>query len=58
MYCDYEKAAPGYKAETFEALMEEFERLVQGEDHLKRLEGRQGISFTAKKAREWLEKHC
>lgn len=58
MYCDYEKAAPGYKAETFEALMEEFERLVQGEDHLKRLEGRQGISFIAKKAREWLEKHC
>ena len=35
MYCDYEKAAPGYKAETFEALMEEFERLVQGEDHFK-----------------------
>ena len=29
------KAAPGYKAETFEALMEEFERLVQGEDHFK-----------------------
>ena len=35
MYCDYEKAAPGYKAETFEALMEEFERLIQGEDHFK-----------------------
>lgn len=35
MYCDYEKAAPGYKAETFEALMEEFERLVQGDDHFK-----------------------
>lgn len=35
MYCDYDEVTPGYKAETFEALMEEFKRLIQGNDSFK-----------------------
>ena len=32
MYCDYNEATPGYKAETFEDLMKEFERLINDDD--------------------------
>ena len=35
MYYDYEEVTPGYKAENFDQLMEEFERLIQGEDYFK-----------------------
>lgn len=35
MYYDYEEVTPGYKAENFDQLMDEFERLIQGEDYFK-----------------------